>query len=158
MRVSSENKNIFLYLSVLLLNFLNYKKMKIKVLSIIVFLVTLHTASAQTALDKWPAIKEFHTVMSQTFHPAEEGNLEPIKARSQEMLTKADALLQSDIPAEFRTKNMLATIEKLEVGAKELHILVTSKADDTAITKAITALHDQYHQVVGMCSGSEQKK
>jgi hypothetical protein len=34
-------------------------------------------ASAQSTFDKWPAIKEFHDVMSETFHPAEEGNLAP---------------------------------------------------------------------------------
>jgi hypothetical protein len=39
-------------------------------------------ASAQSTFDKWPAIKEFHDVMSETFHPAEEGNLAPIKLRS----------------------------------------------------------------------------
>jgi hypothetical protein len=31
-----------------------------------------NAASAQSTFDKWPAIKEFHDVMSETFHPAEE--------------------------------------------------------------------------------------
>ena len=31
----------------------------------------------------------FHEVMSKTFHPAEEGKLDPIKTRSYEMVQKA---------------------------------------------------------------------
>jgi len=34
---------------------------------------------------------DFHEVMAKTFHPAEEGKLEPIRNRSQEMQDKAAA-------------------------------------------------------------------
>ena len=60
--------------------------MKIKSLAIVLFVLAINSVKAQSTFDKWPAIKEFHSVMSQTFHPSEEGNLEPIKARSEEML------------------------------------------------------------------------
>jgi len=40
-------------------------------------------------MDQWPALKTFHEVLSQTFHPSEEGNLEPIKSRSEELMNKA---------------------------------------------------------------------
>ena len=32
---------------------------------------------------KWKELEAFHEVMSKTFHPAEEGKLEPIRTRSQ---------------------------------------------------------------------------
>ena len=54
----------------------------------------------------WPEIKAFHKVMSQTFHPSEEWNLQPIKERSAEMAEKANALKMSKIPAQFNKKEM----------------------------------------------------
>lgn len=39
--------------------------------------------------------------MSQTFHPSLEGDLKPIKARMVEFMEKAEALCNSNIPAEF---------------------------------------------------------
>ena len=115
-----------------------------------------NSISAQSTFQKWPAIKEFHEVMSQTFHPAEEGNFAAIKARSEEMMTKAAKLLTSDIPTEFKTKAILASAGKLETQSAALHKLVTSGANDDVIFKSITTLHDTFHEIVGLCS--EEKK
>lgn len=52
-------------------------------------LVAIQEVSAQSIFDKWVELKAFHGVMSQTFHPSEEGNLELIKTRSEEMAEKA---------------------------------------------------------------------
>jgi len=130
--------------------------MKIKLLAFFLFTVAINAVSAQSTLDKWPAIKEFHSVMSQTFHPAEEGNLQPIKTRSEELYNKAAALLSTDIPAEFRTKAILASAEKLQTKSKALHKMVMAKAPDADITAALTELHEIFHQIVGLCS--EEKK
>jgi len=130
--------------------------MKTKAFVILVFALTMNALSAQTTFDKWPAIKEFHTVISQTYHPSEEGNLEPVKARSGELYDKAMALLVTDIPAEFRTKNIISSAEKLQVKSRALHKLVLSKAPDAEITKSLSDLHDTFHEIVGLCS--EEKK
>jgi hypothetical protein len=128
--------------------------MKTKVLAIVAFLFTIGSVSAQS-MDNWPALKEFHGVMSQTFHPAEEGNLEPIKARSEEMMNKAAALLKTDVPAEFRTNAIFANAEKLQMKSKALHKMVVAKAADADILKALTDLHDIFHEIVGLCSGEK---
>lgn len=127
--------------------------MKTKILALLLFL-TVGMVSAQS-MDKWPALKEFHGVMSQTFHPAEEGNLEPIKTRSEEMMNKAAALLKSDIPADFRTPAILASAEKLQMKSKALHKMVVAKAADADITKALTDLHNIFHEIVGLCTGEK---
>jgi superoxide dismutase len=107
--------------------------------------------------DDWPAIKDFHKVMSQTFHPSEDGNLEPIKSRSKEMLEKAEALKKSTIPAEFKnTTDIAKSIDELIVGSKKLNKLVQSKASDKKITTSLAALHDVYHKIVGLCSDEAQ--
>ncbi|MFT3795696.1 hypothetical protein [Flavobacterium sp.] len=127
--------------------------MKTKILALL-FLLSIGTISAQS-MDKWPVLKDFHGVMSQTFHPAEEGNLEPIKTRSEEMMNKAAALLKSDIPADFRTPAILASAEKLQVKSKALHKMVVAKAADADITKALTELHNIFHEIVGLCTGEK---
>ena len=124
----------------------------LKTFLVLALFVVASSVSAQSTFDKWPAIKEFHEVMSQTFHPAEEGNLAPIKARSEEMMNKAAMLLKSDIPTEFRTDAILASAERLQLKSKALHKLVKSNGTDAAIAKSITDLHDTFHEIVGLCS------
>ena len=127
-----------------------------KIVLVITLIFIANTVSAQSTFEKWPAIKEFHEVMSETFHPAEEGNLAPIKARSEEMMNKAAQLLKVEIPAEFRTDAIIASAERLQLKSKTLHKLVKSNAADAAIVKSITDLHDTFHEIVGLCS--ETKK
>ena len=128
----------------------------LKTFLVLAFIVVANSVSAQSTFDKWPAIKEFHEVMSQTFHPAEEGNLAPIKARSEEMMNKAAMLLKSDIPTEFRTDAILASAERLQIKSKALHKLVKSNGTDAAIVKSITDLHDTFHEIVGLCSDTKK--
>jgi hypothetical protein len=128
----------------------------LKTFLVLALIVVANSVSAQSTFDKWPAIKEFHEVMSQTFHPAEEGNLAPIKARSEEMMNKAAMLLKLDIPTEFRTDAILASAERLQLKSKALHKLVKSNGTDAAIVKSITDLHDTFHEIVGLCSDAKK--
>ena len=109
-------------------------------------------AFGQNKMDSWAELKDFHAVMSQTFHPSEEGNLEPLKTRSEEMATKAAAILKSDIPAEFKTPAILASAEKLQLKSKALHKMVVAKSSDAELTKSLAELHDVFHEIVGLCS------
>lgn len=111
--------------------------------------------TAQSMSEKWPTIKSFHGVMSQTFHPAEEGNLEPIKKRAQEMAEKAAILSVNEIPAEYKTKAILASIEKLQINTKELHKMVEDKFSDGELLKKLTLTHDIFHEIMGLCSSEK---
>ncbi len=126
--------------------------MKLKSLVIIVFGLAVSSVSAQSTFDKWPEIKAFHEVMSNTFHASEDGNLMPIKTRSEELATKAAAVLKSDIPAEYRTPAILASSEKLQLKSKALHKMVVAKASDDDLKKSLSDLHDVFHEIVGLCS------
>ena len=128
----------------------------LKTFLVLALIVVANSVSAQSTFEKWPAIKEFHEVMTQTFHPAEEGNVAPIKARSEEMMNKAAMLLKSDIPTEFRTNAILASAERLQLKSKALHKLVKSNGTDAAILKSITDLHDTFHEIVGLCSDAKK--
>jgi predicted HAD superfamily Cof-like phosphohydrolase len=106
---------------------------------------------AQSKPSDWAQLKDFHTVMSQTFHPAEEGKLEPIKSRSGEMLEKAVAWQKSTPPEEFNKPEIKKELKSLVKGSKELDKMVKKSATDTELTKKLTDLHDVFHNIVGLC-------
>lgn len=110
------------------------------------------TTPPKGKFDDWPELKAFHKVMSQTFHPSEEGNLEPIKTRSGEMVAQANILSKSKIPAEFNSKEVVAAVNKLAVDSKKLDKLVKAKKSDAEITAALTKLHDTFHLIIGLCT------
>jgi hypothetical protein len=109
-------------------------------------------SNAQSKFDNWPELKSFHAVLSQTFHPSEEGNLKPIMERSGELADKAEVLSKSKIPAELNTKEIAGTVETLRTESKTLQEIVSSKGSDEAITKQLTKVHDTFHVIVEKCS------
>jgi hypothetical protein len=123
-----------------------------KSLFMFMLFLVVNSISAQSTFEKWPAIKNFHEVISQTFHPSEEGNLMPIKERSGEMVAKANALSSENIPGEFKNEKILASIEKLKEKSTSVDKLVKEKGSDTDITKSLVDVHDEFHNIVGLCS------
>jgi len=101
--------------------------------------------------DTWTTLNSFHEVMAETFHPSEEGNLQPIRERSGEFLEKATALQQGKIPASFDTREVKKSIDDLVKGATVLNQMILNKADDKAITTKLNELHDVFHTIQGLC-------
>lgn len=114
------------------------------------------TKSKKSKFDNWQALKDFHQVISQTFHPAEEGNLQPIRTRASEMVAKAKALQVSAIPAEFNKTGVKEAIAKLSKESQTIEKQVKKKDSDANITKTITNLHDTFHTIVGLCSAENE--
>jgi len=112
-------------------------------------LILVSAANAQNKT--WKEKEDFHAVMSETFHPAEEGKLEPIKNRSQEMADKAMAWLRSTAPEGFDKNKIKESLKNLVKGAKELNKLVKSNAADTVLKEKLSALHDTFHQIEEKC-------
>jgi hypothetical protein len=107
---------------------------------------SLSSVNAQKA--KWAEMENFHKVMSQTFHPAEEGHLEPIKSRSTEMVEKASAWKKSSVPEGFDKKAVKQPLKDLVKGAKELDKMIKNNATDAEITAKLTSLHDVFHLIM----------
>jgi hypothetical protein len=126
--------------------------MNIKTLPLVLFLLFVNSISAQSIFEKWPEMNVFHEVIAETFHPAEENNLEPLKTRSEELMKKAENLLNSNIPEEYRTKSILNSLENLQGKSEALHKLVISKASDAELKQYIINVHDTFHEIVGLCS------
>ena len=108
------------------------------------------TASAEHS-DKWIEMSAFHDVMSATFHPMEEGDLKPIRSRAQDMAARAIKWASSTPPAMYDQPKIKANLTKLSQEAVHLAARVVDKASDAQIKELLTALHDRYHEVAGMC-------
>ncbi|MCB9285160.1 MAG: hypothetical protein H6563_13875 [Lewinellaceae bacterium] len=116
------------------------------------FLGISQTAGAQD----WPELKTFHGVMSQTFHPMQEGDFQPIRERSGEMAAKAKAVAKSAIPEEYKSKEILVAVKQLAKDSKALDKLIKKNGTDEAIGKSLTALHDVFHRIMGLCNDHEE--
>lgn len=116
-------------------------------------------ASAATvqANDKWAELDAYHNVMSQTFHPAEEGKLEPIRKRAGELAEKAKQWLDSKPPKIYDTADIKALLVKLNAESKTLADAVAKKVSDEQLKKDLTALHDRFHEIIGACREEKKK-
>lgn len=106
-----------------------------------------------TTIEKnsWQALNDFHMVMAQTFHPAEENNFAPIRQRSGELVARAVDLKNSKIPASFDTPEIRKAIDELVKGATELDKINTKKAKDAALKDKLSKVHDKFHEIQGLC-------
>ncbi len=128
-----------------------------KLLSVIVIAAALLVTKSANAQEKakWAEKDAFHKVMSETFHPAEEGKLEPIRKRSQEMVDAAIAWKNSTAPAGYEMDKIKKDLKKLVKGAKELNKEIQKNASDNDVKEDLTELHDLFHQITEKCSGED---
>lgn len=129
-----------------------------KNLAFLAFLLLGFMAGTQTANAQadWAELKTFHGVMSQTFHPMQEGNFQPIRERSGEMATKAKAVAQSKIPAAYNSPEIVVALKQLAKDSKKLDKLVKKNASDEVLGTSLTALHDVFHRIMGLCNDHEE--
>ena len=112
---------------------------------------------AEEKSDKWAELESYHEIMSQTFHPAEEGNLKPIRSQAGELAQRAQKWLDSKPPMMYDVPSIKAILVKLTAESKALSILVSKNGSDGDVKKAITALHDRFHEIVGACRVEKKK-
>jgi hypothetical protein len=117
--------------------------------------VTLTKPAHAQQKAKWQELDAFHEVMSKTFHPSEEGKLEPIRSRSAEMLDKAIAWKNSTAPEGYDQNAVKKNLKDLVKGAKEINKMVQDKADDASLKEKLSKLHDTFHEIVEKCEKEE---
>ncbi len=106
--------------------------------------------------DNWLAIKDFHKVMAQTFHPAEEKNFAPLFSRSGELYAKAILLKNSTPPVSANNAGIQDALTRLEKQCLDIHQLVQKPIKDqekknAQLFEMITKAHDIFHEVEGLC-------
>ena len=101
--------------------------------------------------DSWPALKDFHKVMSQTFHPSETGDFKPLRTRSNEFLAKALLLKNSIPPVSLNKPAIQIAMDKLVKESTEIQKAVQKNAKDESLKKLIVQAHDTFHVIQGLC-------
>jgi superoxide dismutase len=105
--------------------------------------------------DNWPELKEFHKVMSTTFHAAEKSDFKPIVENNHELMIKAYLLKNSEIPVLNATEtiSMNKSLAKLEKQTEELnnYLKIGKKVTNELTFKKLSAIHDTFHEIAGLC-------
>ncbi len=127
------------------------------IFSFVMMLVMLTVAKPVQAQQKakWKELDTFHEVMSKTFHPSEEGKLEPIRTRSAEMVEKAIAWKNSTAPEGYDQNAVKKNLKNLVKGSKKINKLVKKNASDNELKTELAALHDVFHEIVEKCEKEE---
>jgi hypothetical protein len=107
--------------------------------------------------DKWNELSAFHDVMSATFHPMEEGDFKPIRSRADEMAAKAKQWAESTPPRIYAQAQIKASVAKLAQESKALAALVAKKGTDTQVKESLSALHDRFHEIAGLCRDAKKQ-
>ncbi len=69
----------------------------IKLILVALVMLVASSGYAQSKAAPWAEMKAFHAVMAGTFHPAEEGDLKPLKEKAAELQKAAEAWQASKI-------------------------------------------------------------
>lgn len=101
--------------------------------------------------DNWMALKDFHKVMAQTFHPCEEGNFVPVRTRAGELLAKSILVSASKPPLSKDKPSVHKALASLEEQCEKIYELVEKNAKDAILLKEMTKAHDLFHQVEELC-------
>lgn len=123
----------------------------IKSLLAVVAFLTFSSVSAQAITEKWKQMHDYHELLSKTFHPAEDGNFEPIKNSSEDLVVKAEALDYRTMPEDLKSAKVEETIAVLKKQTKVVNDLVQRKAPNAEIMRAFQNLHDVFHRIVEIC-------
>lgn len=129
------------------------KKIKLLVLAIVAL---VGTSFAQTKSAPWAELKAFHQLMSTTFHPSEEGNLKPLREKSEDLVNAAKKWKEAEIPADYKPKETKETLETLYKQTVAINEKVKANATDTELKTMIAEAHDTFHKVVGECKKVEE--
>ncbi len=116
-------------------------------------LITM-TAVAQKKAD-WKQMHDFHGVMSKTFHPAEEGNLQPTKDSAAVLLTKAKAWQASAVPAGYNGAVVKPILKRLVAQCAAVGKAVKAKKDDETLIALMTKAHDIFHEIMEKCRNEQ---
>lgn len=111
-------------------------------------------AQAQTEAPKavWPEMTSFHTLMSTSFHPAEEGNFAPLRTNADQLFAAAKTWQKSVVPEDkFKPKETKAALKDLVIDVAAVQKAVIAHRTDAELLTLITKAHDTFHRITGEC-------
>lgn len=125
------------------------KKVQFLMMMIIFSSFTFSAMAQEKA--KWMEMEDFHTVMSTTFHPAEEDNLQPLKEKAGDLLGGAKTWQKSVVPVGFKADVTKPILKRLVKECSKIKKAVESKKPDLELKAMITKAHDVFHEIMEKC-------
>jgi|CXWL01.1.fsa_nt_gi hypothetical protein len=129
------------------------KKVQILFLMGILSLLRLTAYSQQTA--SWKEMEDFHVVMSTTFHPAEEDNLQPLKEKAGDLVSRAKAWEKSAAPGGFNGSVTKPILKRLVQQCKVIKEAVGKDKTDAELKLMISEAHEIFHEIKEKCKKSD---
>ncbi len=135
--------------------------MRLCLVLVLGFVFNVSTYAQQKEMDSkdkkdpmtWEEAKEaYHLVMAGTFHPAEEGDFKPLREQYKDLIKSAQAWNKMEIPEDLDKEKLKEKLKMLITESKGIGKLVDKSASDETLKTAIFALHDVFHDIVGLCS------
>lgn len=124
------------------------KKVKAFFIMIAISLATLSVYSQEA---KWQQMEDFHAVMSVTFHPADDGNLEPLKEKSGNLLANAKAWQKAAVPQGFNAVVTKPILKRLVKQCNSINKAVAAGKSDAELKKMIIEAHEIFHEIKEKC-------
>jgi hypothetical protein len=129
------------------------KNIKHSVLFTLLILFCLFSFAQPKA--NWKEMKDFHAVMSKTFHPAEEKNFQPLKDNADSLVIVAKAWQSSTVPEGYNASITKPLLESLVKQTKTVQKSVKKNKSDDELMKDITKAHDIFHEITEKCREGE---
>ena len=120
--------------------------MKMNKLAILLLLLLLTFPVNADNEEMWLQLKDdFHMLIAETFHPAEEGDLAPLKEKSKELYTSAKKWHLAKVPPKFTDDRLNELLKEMHEESKNIHDNLQS-LNDEELMKKIYHLHDLFHE------------
>jgi predicted outer membrane protein len=119
--------------------------MKHTLIAILCLLTTLLLCAQKK---EWKQMEDFHTVMSKSYHPVEEGNFQPVKDNIDSLVQKAQTWRASTIPSGYNKKLVKQKLDKLVKNCKAVKEAIVQKKNNGDLKKLITAAHKTFHEIM----------
>jgi hypothetical protein len=120
-----------------------------KLLLVLLLLIAVQATFAQQT--SWKEMDDFHKIMGATFHPSEEGNLQPLKTRVGELFSMAKAWKKSEAPAGYQGATVKPILQKLTEECKAIRKAVKKNQADADLKKMIANAHETFHEIMEKC-------
>ncbi len=99
----------------------------------------------------WLEMENFHSVMSLSFHPAEDNNLKPVREKASALVNKAKEWQSSAAPKGFNGTVTAPILKKLVKQCNLIEVAVNKNKSDAELKKMITKAHDIFHEIKEKC-------
>lgn len=124
------------------------KKINFLFMMIVLSFASLPVFSQQA---KWDEMDNFHAVMSASFHPSEENNLQPLKEKAADLLGKAKAWQKATVPEGYNGAVTKPILKELVKQCKLIKAAVDDNKTDAELKIMITKAHDIFHELKEKC-------